>query len=57
MSMPALILLLLIPLLGLTFIVLVGRRRRTSQGTVNTPAPGSSDSPLFGAPNNTRKKN
>lgn len=50
------ILLTLIPLLGLAFILLIGRRRRTSQGVVNAPAPGSPGSPLFGKPDKAREK-
>jgi hypothetical protein len=45
-----LILFVLVPLIGLAFILLVGRYRQTSAGPVETPAPGSPDSPLFGEP-------
>ena len=40
----------LVPLIGLTFILLIGRWRRTSAGPVDAPAPGSPESPLFGTP-------
>ena len=42
--------LVLVPLIGLAFILLVGRRRRTPAGVVDAPAPGSPDAPLFATP-------
>lgn len=48
------ILLAMIPLLGLAFILLIGRRRRTAQGVVVAPAPGSPKDPLFAEPDRSR---
>jgi hypothetical protein len=45
-----------VPLAGLVFILLIGRRRRTSKGEVRTPAPGSPDSPMFGTPTKPHRK-
>lgn len=49
-SLPIFLLLSLLALAGLSFVVLVGRRRQTSRGAVNAPAPGSPESPLFAEP-------
>ena len=54
--MTTLMIVVLIPLLGLAFILLVGRRRTTSNGAVDAPAPASSESPLFGEPDKTHTK-
>ncbi|MDP9139927.1 MAG: hypothetical protein M3O62_03945 [Pseudomonadota bacterium] len=52
---PIIVLLPLMVLAGLTFVVMIGRRRRTSRGAINAPAPGSPESPLFGEPEKTPK--
>lgn len=49
-ALPVFLLLSLIALGGLTFLLLAGRRRETPRGTINAPAPGSPESPLFGEP-------
>lgn len=49
-SLPVFLLLSLLALAGLTFVLMAGRRRQTPRGTVNAPAPGSPESPLFGNP-------
>ncbi|GEM_PF-3870774 len=40
----------LVVLLGLCFVVFIGRRRRTSDGTIVAPAPGSPQAPIFAQP-------
>jgi hypothetical protein len=54
--MPPFLFLAMIALGGLVFILLIGRRRRTSHGTVETPAPASPDSPLFAEPDKSGRK-
>ncbi|HEY1076721.1 MAG TPA: hypothetical protein VGE51_08525 [Fontimonas sp.] len=54
-ALPVFLLLSLIALGGLTFLVLAGRKRQTPQGTVNAPAPGSPESPLFAEPDEKPK--
>ncbi len=49
-ALPVFLLLSLIALAGLTFLLLAGRKRQTPRGTINAPAPGSPESPLFGEP-------
>jgi hypothetical protein len=55
--MPPFIILAVICLLGLVFVVLfAGRQRKTDHGVVDTPAPGSPDSPVFGEPDKSKAK-
>lgn len=49
MPVPFIFLALLV-LGGLAFILLIGRKRQTPEGTVLNPAPGSRESPLLGEP-------
>ena len=55
--MPPFIILAMICLFGLVFVVLfAGRQRKTPEGIVETPAPGSPDSPVFGTPDKSKEK-
>lgn len=43
-------------LFGLFVVLFAGQRRRTARGTVETPAPGSPDSPVVGTPEKSHAK-
>jgi hypothetical protein len=40
----------LVVLIGLCFVMFIGRRRRKADGVMAAPAPGSRESPIFGSP-------
>lgn len=44
-------------LAGLVFVVMIGRRRHTTRGRVDAPAPGSPHSPLAGEPKEAPQRN